>query len=93
MCCTSSRTSAEKCCAVRVPAWLSATCARVCDAPGRDVCAGILHTILFCRTLGVVRPKDVVLHLFSEPIVHVRCALWGAWGECTRLTTTNTGAS
>jgi hypothetical protein len=36
------------------------------------VCAGILHTILFCRTLGVVRPKDVVMHLFDEPVTHVR---------------------
>ena len=34
--------------------------------------AGLLHTVLFHRTLGVVKPKDTQLSLFD--VVYVRWA-------------------
>lgn len=38
--------------------------------------AGILHTILFHRALGLVRPKDVDLELFDITYVSLQSFVW-----------------
>lgn len=58
-----------RCACLAGPARRSATMLRPVESRHR---AGLLHTVLFHRTLGVVKPKDTQLSLFD--VVYVRWA-------------------